>query len=198
MQLCPYLRKASPTLNGALEADIEIDENVDECHHDFRRNENNNWPPSAMNFPCLQGPSRLTYPLQLFTVAMAQQVLQHSQQIGDNIQPIRKHGHALVHLQVRPHSLVHGLEVRLDPEDLWGVEDGAVEVDVDAEGEKLADLHVDLLAREKYLPRQGDLVRDLLAGFYRGCHELLEERGLITVLGVCFQRPSRGWMADSP
>lgn len=109
---------------------------------------------------------------------MAQQVLQHSQQIRNDIQPVRQHRHPLVHLEVRSDGLVHGLEVRLDPEDLGRVENGAVEVDVDAEGEELADLHVDLRAGEQDLARPGDLVGYLLAGFYRRGYELLEEGGL--------------------
>lgn len=124
----------------------------------------------------------LTNPLQLLPVPMTQQVLQHSQQIRDDVQPVRQHRHPLVHLKVRPDGLVHGLEVGLDPEDLGGVEDGAVEVDVDAEGEELADLHVDLRAGEEDLSRERDLVGYLLAGFYRRAYELLEEGGLRTGL----------------
>lgn len=74
----------------------------------------------------------LTNPLQLLAMAMTQQILQNSQQIGNDVEPIIQQADALVHLEVAPDGLVHGFELGLDPEDLGGVEDGAVEVDVDA------------------------------------------------------------------
>lgn len=123
--------------------------------------------------------SSLTNPLQLLAMPMTQQILQNSQQIGNDVEPIIQQADALVHLEVAPDGLVHGFELGLDPEDLGGVEDGAVEVDVDAQGEELADLHVDLGAGEGDFAREGDLVGDFFAGFDCGCYELFEEGGLV-------------------
>jgi hypothetical protein len=97
-------------------------------------------------------------------MAMTQLLLQHSQQIGNDIQPFREQSHPLIHLEVAPDGLVDGLELGLDPEELWGVEDGAVEVDADAEDEQLADLHVDLGAREGDLAGHRELSGYVFAG----------------------------------
>ena len=95
---------------------------------------------------------------------MAELVFQHSQQVGDDIQPTGEEADALVHLEVAPDGLVDGLELGLDPEEFRNVEDGAVEVDVDAQDEQLAYLHVDLRAAQGDLARQGDLRGNILAG----------------------------------
>jgi len=109
---------------------------------------------------------------------MAQLLLEHRQQVGDDIQALRQQADALVHLEVAAHGLVDGLELGLDPEQLRGVEHGAVEVDADAQNEELADLHVDLGAREGDLARQGELRGDVLAGVDGGGDEFFEEGGL--------------------
>ena len=130
------------------------------------------------SFPgvCLGGERGVhTYPLQLLAVTVAQLVLEHGEQIGDDVEALRQQADALVHLQVAADGLVDGFELGLDPEKLWRVEDRAVEVDVDAQDEQLADLHVDLRAAERDLARQGDLRGDILAGLYGGGDELLEE-----------------------
>ena len=73
-----------------------------------------------------------TYPLQHLPVTVTELVLEHSQEVGDDVETLREQTYSLVHLQVASHGLVNGFEVRLDPEQLGRVEDAAVEVDVDA------------------------------------------------------------------
>jgi hypothetical protein len=99
---------------------------------------------------------------------VTQLLLQHSQQIGNDIQPLGQQPHALVHLQVAAHGLVNGLELGLDPEELGGVEHGTVEVDADAQDEQLADLHVDLGAGQGDLAGEGQLGGDVFAGLDGG------------------------------
>lgn len=115
-------------------------------------------------------------------MAMAQLVLEDSQQVRYDVQPLSQKANPLVHLQVAPYCLVHGLELGFDPEQLRRVKDGAVEVDVDAEDEELADLHVDLGAAESDFTCQGYLCRDIFAGFDSRGYELFEERRLGDVL----------------
>lgn len=79
---------------------------------------------------------------------MRQLILQHLQQIRNDIQPLREQAHALVHFQIAAHGLIDGLELGFGPHELRGVEDGALQVDVDAQDEEFADLHVDLAARQ--------------------------------------------------
>lgn len=109
---------------------------------------------------------------------MAQLLLKHGQQVGNDVQPFRQQAHTLVHLEVAAHGLVDGLELGLDPEQLRGVEHGAVEVDADAQDEELADLHVDLRARERDLARERELRGYVLAGLDGGGDQFLEEGGL--------------------
>ena len=106
---------------------------------------------------------------------MAKLVLEHGQQVGNDIQPLSQQPNALVHLEIAAHGLVDGLELGLDPEELGRVEDRAVEVDVDAQDEELADLHVDLRAAQGNLARQRDLRRYVLARLDRRRDQLLEE-----------------------
>ena len=73
-----------------------------------------------------------TYPLQHLPVAVTELVLEYGEEIGDDVETLRKQTYALVHLQVAADGLVDGLQVRLHPEELRRVEHAAVEVDVDA------------------------------------------------------------------
>lgn len=98
-------------------------------------------------------------------MTVAKLSLEHSQQVGNDVETLREETDALVHLQVTPDGLVHGLELGFHPEQLRGVEDGAVEVDADAEDEELADLHVDLRSPERNLARRGYLGGDVFARF---------------------------------
>lgn len=97
--------------------------------------------------------NELTNPLQLLAVAMAQLVLEHGEQVGDDVEALGQEADALVHLEVAAHGLVDGLELGLEPEELGRVEHGAVEVDADAQDEELADLHIDLPPAERDLAR---------------------------------------------
>ena len=94
---------------------------------------------------------------------MAELVLEHSQQIGNHVQPFRQQADPLVHLEIGPHGLVHWFELGFNPKELGRVEDGAVQVDVDSQDEELAYLHVDLRLTERNLARQSNLRRDVLA-----------------------------------
>jgi hypothetical protein len=111
-------------------------------------------------------------------MAMVELVLQDGQQIGNNVEPFGEQADSLVHLEIASHGLVYGLELRLYPEELGRVEDGAVEVDVDAEDEELADLHVDLRPGEGDFACQGDLGGDIFTGFDGVIDEGFEERSL--------------------
>lgn len=84
----------------------------------------------------------------------------------------------MIHLEVGPHGLVYRLELGFGPEQLWGVEHGAVEMDADAEDKKLSDLHVDLRAGQGDLAGHGELRGYVFAGVYGGGYEFFEERGL--------------------
>ena len=106
---------------------------------------------------------------------MTQLLLQHGQQIRNDIQSLRNQTHPLVHLEVAPHGLVDRLELRLDPKQLGGVQDRPVEVDADAQDEQLADLHVDLGPRERDRAGQGEAGRDVFAGVDGGGDEFFEE-----------------------
>ncbi len=64
----------------------------------------------------------LTDPFKLFSVAVAKLVLQDSQQVSNDIQPLRQQPNPLVHLEIAPHRLVDRFQLRLDPEELGGVE----------------------------------------------------------------------------
>lgn len=107
---------------------------------------------------------RPTNPLQFLSVSVTELVFEDRQQVCNDVQTFVQESDALVHLEVGSDGLVHRLQLRLDPEQLRRVEDGAVEMDVDAEDEELADLHVDLRAAEGDLARQRDLRGDIFTG----------------------------------
>jgi hypothetical protein len=87
---------------------------------------------------------------------MRQLILQHLQQIRNNIQSLGQQADSLVHFQVTSDGLVNGFELGLGPHEFGSVEHGALQVDVDAEDEELADLHVDLAASEVDAAGAGD------------------------------------------
>ena len=109
------------------------------------------------------GGKGLTDPLQLLPVTVAQLVFEHGQQIRNYVQSLRQQAHALVHLEIAAHVLLDRLQLRLDPEKLRRVEHGAVKVNVNAEDEELANLHVDLRAAEVDFARERNLRRNVLA-----------------------------------
>ncbi len=65
---------------------------------------------------------QLTNPLQILPMRMRQLVLEHSQQIRNDIQPLRQQRHSLIHLQVRPDGLVRRIQLRFRPEKLGCIE----------------------------------------------------------------------------
>ena len=119
-----------------------------------------------------------TYPLQILPVARPDLVLQHGQQIAQHVEPLHQQADALVHLEVAAHGAVDGRQLRLRPHQLGRVEHGALQVDVDAQDEELADLLVD------GAPRQGDAAGGGEEGGERrrggdgGGEEVFEEGGL--------------------
>jgi hypothetical protein len=125
--------------------------------------------------------SGLTDPLELLSVTMAQLILKHRQQVRNDVEPLRQEPDALVHLEIRPNSLVNRLQLGFDPEEFGSVEHGAIEMDVDAEDEQLPDLHVDLRPGQGYFARQCDLGRYVLAGVDGGGNELFEQGRLVRV-----------------
>ena len=106
---------------------------------------------------------------------MTQLILQHSQQIPDNTNPLLHQLDPLIHLEIGPDSLVDGFELGFGPHQFRGVEDGALEVDVDAEDEELADLHVDFAAGEVDAAGGGDGRGDGLRGGDGGGEEVFVE-----------------------
>jgi hypothetical protein len=89
-------------------------------------------------------------------MSMCQLVFQHLQEIRNDVQPLRQQADSLVHFQVTSDGLVDGFELRFGPHEFGGVEDGALQVDVDAEDEELADLHVDFATGEVDAAGAGD------------------------------------------
>lgn len=82
------------------------------------------------------------------TMRMTQLVLQHGQQVRDHTHSLLQQVDSLIHLQVAPHSLINRVELWLCPHELRCVEHGTLEMDIDAEDEELANLHVDLTSGE--------------------------------------------------
>jgi hypothetical protein len=81
-------------------------------------------------------------------MCMRQLILQHLKQIRDNVKSLGQQTHSLVHFQVTPDSLVDRLQLRFCPHELGSVEDGTLQVNVDAQDEELANLHVNLATGE--------------------------------------------------
>lgn len=79
---------------------------------------------------------------------MTQLILQDSKQIRNNVDPLLQQADPLIHLQVASHSLIHRLKLWFCPHELGRVENRALKMNVDAEDEELADLHVNLAPGE--------------------------------------------------
>lgn len=77
-------------------------------------------------------------------MAVTQLILEHGEQVRNDIQPLGQETNTLVHFKVASHSLVDRLQLGFNPEQFGGVKHGTVQMDVDAENKELADLHVDL------------------------------------------------------
>jgi hypothetical protein len=65
-------------------------------------------------------------------MCMRQLILQHLQQIRNNVKSLSQKTHSLVHFQVTSDGLVDGLQLGFCPHELGSVEDRALQVDVDA------------------------------------------------------------------
>ena len=106
-------------------------------------------------------------------------ILQHSQQIGNDIQSFRQQPDALVHFKIAAHGAVDGLELRFRPHELRAIKHRSLQVDVDAQDEELSDLHRDLAPRQRNPAREGNLFGKRSCKSYRGGDEVFEERGLL-------------------
>lgn len=107
-------------------------------------------------------------------MTVTQLVLQHSQQVSNDVQTICQQTNSLVHFQITSHSLVHRLQLRFYPEQLRCVQYRSVEMDVDAENKQLANLHVNLGATQVNLAGQGNLRRNVLASLDSRRNQLFE------------------------
>lgn len=105
-------------------------------------------------------------------------ILQHGQQITQDLEPLRQQADALVHLQVAAHGAVDGLQLRFGPHELRAVEHAALQVDVDAQDEELPDLLVDLRPAEGDAARHGQLLGQRVRARDGGAEQVLEEAGL--------------------
>lgn len=103
---------------------------------------------------------------------MTQLILQHGQQIRNHAHPFLQQPDPLIHLQIPSYRAVDRFQLGLRPHELGSVEDGALQVDVDAQDEELADLHVDFAAREVDAARGGDGAGDGLRGGNGGVEEV--------------------------
>jgi len=81
-------------------------------------------------------------------MSVRQLVLQHLQEICNDVQPLGQQADSLVHFKITSDGLVDGFELGFGPHEFGGVEDRALQVNVDAQDEELADLHVDFAAGE--------------------------------------------------
>ena len=109
---------------------------------------------------------------------LPQLILQHRQQIRNNAHSLLQQTHPLIHLQIRPHSLVYRLQLRLGPHQFRCIEHRPLQVDVNAQNKELADLHVDLAAGQIDAARAGDGAGNGLGGRYGAVEEVFVEGGL--------------------
>jgi hypothetical protein len=91
---------------------------------------------------------------------MRQLILQHLQQIRNNVESLGQQTHSLVHFKIASDGLVDGLELWFCPHELGSVEDRALQVNVDPQDEKFADLHVDFATGEIDAAGTSDSGRD--------------------------------------
>lgn len=96
-------------------------------------------------------------PLEILAMGMRQLIFQDLEKIGNDIESFGEKRHSLIHLQVASNSLVYRIELWFCPHQFWRIEDGSLQMDVDAQDEQLADLHIDLLSREIHTSGQCDL-----------------------------------------
>ena len=114
-------------------------------------------------------------------MSMTQLILQHGQQIPHNTHPLLQKRNPLIHLQITPHSLIDWFQLRLRPHQLWRIQHTPLQMDIDPQDEKLADLHVDFAAREVDAARARDGRRDGLRRRDGGVEEVFVETCLIVV-----------------
>lgn len=93
---------------------------------------------------------------------VAELVLEDGEEVGDDVEAVGEEADALVHLEVAPDGAVDGLEPGLGPHQLRPVQHAALQVDVDAQDEQLADPPVDLPARQVHFAGARDLFRQRL------------------------------------
>jgi len=172
---------------------IQVDDNIDSGDEDLGGNEDNDDPLEV--FTCITDlsvqthrtyrntrrqyqPHRKRSNRGKRTMRMTQLILQHLQQIAHDTDPLLHELDALVHLEIRPYGLVDGVELGFRPHKLRRVEHTALQMDVDAQDEELADLHVDLAARQIDAARARDGRGDRLRRRDGGVEEVFVEGGL--------------------
>jgi hypothetical protein len=65
-------------------------------------------------------------------MCMRQLILQHLQQIRNNVESLGQQTHSLVHFKIASDGLVDGLELWFCPHELGSVENRTLQVNVDA------------------------------------------------------------------
>ena len=89
-------------------------------------------------------------------MSVRQLVLQHLQQICNNVESFCQQTDSLVHLEITPDGLIDWLKLRFCPHEFRSVEDGTLQVDVDSQDEQFTDLHVDFTTSEVDATRAGN------------------------------------------
>lgn len=69
------------------------------------------------------------------TMSVRQLILQHLQQICNNIESFCQQTDSLIHLEITPDGLIDWLKLRFCPHEFRSVEDGTLQVDVDSQNE---------------------------------------------------------------
>ena len=66
---------------------------------------------------------------------VTQLVLQHSKQIRNDAHSLLQQRNSLIHLQITSHGLIHWLELWFCPHQLWSIEHGSLQMDIDTQNE---------------------------------------------------------------
>lgn len=119
-----------------------------------------------------------TDPLQILPMPRPHLILQHGQQIPQHLQPLRQQPDPLVHLEITPHSAVHGLQLRLRPHEFRAIEHAPLQMYVNPQNEQLTNLLRNLLPTQRDPARQRQLLRQRVGRRDGGAEQILEEARL--------------------